>query len=198
MTARQAFRGMLLAVAVLVVLVFVSIKVLGGLLQTEANKLADLKSDAATIQAKQAQLSKNKQDLAKYADLNTIAKTVVPQDKDQAQAVREIVALAKQSGINRLSSVTFAPSNLGTPATTGASPVTQATLVKGMAGVYTLPITVSQANTSPVSYSSFLSFLTALERNRRTAQVSSVDIQPDQKDPGKVSFTLIVNEYIKP
>jgi hypothetical protein len=61
-----------------------------------------------------------------------------------------------------------------------------------------LPITITQDNTAEVPYNSFLTFLTNLEQNRRTALVSSVSVVPDQTNPALISFTIIVDEYIKP
>lgn len=147
----------------------------------------------------QVQLTKVKKDIATYSELNTIAKSVVPQDKDQAEAVREIVNLAAQSGIPKLSSIAFPPSTLGGGAATKKTgALTQVTPVKGIPGVYDLQITVTQANTDLVPYGNFIAFLSRLEQNRRTAQVSSINVQPDQKSPGKISFTLVIDEFIKP
>ena len=76
--------------------------------------------------------------------------------------------------------------------------ITQLTPVKGVAGVYSLQITITQAPKEPVSYNNFLTFLSKLEQNRRTAQVSSISVQPDSARPDLVSFTLVIDEYIKP
>jgi len=169
-----------------------------SILSAHSKSLVDLKAtDKATVE-QQAQLTKNKKDIAKYQDLNTIAKTVVPQDKDQARAVREIVNLANQSGIPRLSTIAFPASTLGGTKVKTSNGLTQVEPVKGISGVYNLQITITQSNTETVPYSSFIGFLTRLEQNRRTAQVSSITVQPDAKNPNMVAFTLVINEYIKP
>lgn len=171
-----------------------------AILGSKSKTLVGLKVQEQAAIASQQRLVKDKKDIATYSDLNTIAKSVVPQDKDQAEAVQEIANLAAQSGIPRLSSITFPPSTLGgTAAGAKASGgLTQLTPAKGIPGVYALQITITQSNSTPVPYGSFVSFLTKLEQNRRTAQVSSINIQPDQKNPNVVSFTLIINEFIKP
>lgn len=172
-----------------------------------ANKLLISKSDqlmalkAATIATteQEAELIQAKQDIQTYRDLNEIAKSVVPQDKDQARTVREIVDLAKQSGIARLSSVAFPPSTLGGGGKTKTpGGLTQVLPVKGLGGVYNLQITITQSNNEPVPYGNFIKFLSKLEHNRRTALVSSINIQPDSEKPDMVSFTLVIDEYIKP
>lgn len=168
------------------------------LLSSQASKLSKLRADSDVASSLQATLTKNKQDIAKYSELNTIAETIVPQDKDQAEAVREIVNLAAQSGISKLSSISFPSSTLGAVLGNTNSKITQLVPVKGMSGVYNLPITVSQDASSHITYSQLTTFLSKLEQNRRTAQVSSLSIQPDAEDPNLVAFTLIMNEYIKP
>ncbi len=166
----------------------------------QATKLGKLRADSAVANQQEISLAKNKQDIAKYSSLNAIAETIVPQDKDQAEAVREIVNLAAQSGIGKLSSITFPTSTLGATGTTktGNPNLTQLTPVKGMTGVYQLQITITQTVADEVPYSQFTSFLEKLEQNRRTAQVSSITIQPDAQRAGYVAFNLVINEFIKP
>ena len=178
--------------------ILVSAREANVILEHQSSTLASLKAtDAATTEQK-IQLTKDKQDIASYADLNNIAKSIVPQDKNQAEAVREIVNLAAQSGIAQLSSIAFPPSTLGGAAVKTPHELTQVTPVKGIPGVYDLQITVTQASTSEVPYSDFTSFLSKLEENRRTAEVSSITVQPDQKNPDMVAFTLVIDEFIKP
>jgi hypothetical protein len=171
-------------------------KLMGG----QASKLSKLRADSDVLQTLQITLNKNKQDVTRYGSLNSIAETVVPQDKDQAEAVREIVNLAAQSGISKVSSITFPTSTLGSIGTgTVINPnLTQLLPVTGIPGVYELQITITQTSTDEVGYDQFISFLTKLEQNRRTAQVSSITVQPDTQKPGQVSFNLVINEFIKP
>jgi len=172
-----------------------------SLLSSQATKLSKLRADNEVLASEQTSLAKNKQDIAKYSQLNAIAQSVVPQDKDQAEAVREIVNIAGQSGISKLSSITFPSSTLGVGvagATGKNANLTQLLPVKGMAGVYQLQITVTQDATARVGYNQFITFLSKLEQNRRTAQVSGITVQPDPAHPDQVAFTLSINEYIKP
>lgn len=179
-----------------------------SLLQTRSQKLVKLKLQDQVLTNQQTGLTKAKAQIQQYAELEKIAKTVVPQDKDQAEAVREIAKLAADSGINQLSSVTFPASTLGglnagsgattTPAPSSGSKLTQLAPVKGLSGVYQLQITITQSTSDRVPYDQFITFLGKLEQNRRTAQVTSVTLQPDSKTPNMVAFTLVINEFIKP
>jgi hypothetical protein len=169
------------------------------LLESQSNRLVALKASDRVNGEKETQLTQDKKDIAKYSDLNTIAQSVVPQDKNQALAVREIADLAAQSGIKQLSSVAFAPSTLGgTTAVKTPAGLTQVTPVKDIPGVYDLEITITQSPTAEVSYGDFISFLKLIEQNRRTAEVSSINIQPNQSAPDQISFTLVIDEFIKP
>jgi hypothetical protein len=200
MKAKQLY-FVLIAVLVLLLAGFFGVayganKLMGG----QASKLSKLRADSDVLQTLQITLNKNKQDVTRYGSLNSIAETVVPQDKDQAEAVREIVNLAAQSGISKVSSITFPTSTLGSIGTgTVINPnLTQLLPVTGIPGVYELQITITQTSTDEVGYDQFISFLTKLEQNRRTAQVSSITVQPDTQKPGQVSFNLVINEFIKP
>lgn len=180
------------------------------LLQKQSDKLAALKLEDQVIEMQQASLVQANKDLQKYAELKSIAKQIVPQDKDQARAAREIISLADQSGI-RISSLTFPSSTLGQPvpkapvAAEGgeapkstAPPVTQVKPVDGIKGLYQLDIAITSDTNRPVTYNKLVEFLARLENNRRTAHVSQISIQPDARNRTGLNFTLTVTVYIKP
>lgn len=191
--------------------------VVGGslLLQKQANQLTDLKLQTKVLDEQQTSLIQAKKDLTKYKDLQDIAKTIVPQDKDEAKAVREIVQIAQQSGI-KIRSITFPSSNLGStpiasgttapsgsaPATPKVNPLSQAVPVKGIQGVYSLEMDIvpDTDELHPVEYYKFLDFLSRLENNRRTAQVSKIKVDPvnSSSTSSYVSFTLSINIFVKP
>ncbi|PID30335.1 hypothetical protein CSA80_02830 [Candidatus Saccharibacteria bacterium] len=187
------------AMGLLVVALFGSVFYANQILTEKSRELSKLKAQSQVTDELQTSLKKNKADIIKYAELNRIAKAVVPQDKNQAQTVGEIVKIANDSTIPTLSSITFPASTLGGKRSAKSSRgLTQVTPVKGISGVYILPITITQSSKDSVSYPQFITFLKKLENNQRTAQVSSVNISPNPKNPNNISFTLTVNEYIKP
>lgn len=146
------------------------------------------------LEERQRLLSKANQDIQKYRDLAVVARDIVPQDKDQAQTVREIAKLASRSGVI-LGGITFPSSNLGdskAPARTQVQPAT------GIPGVFVLPITVRSDSQISSAFSNFVKFLDGLERNRRTALVTSINLQPDDNNPSNIFFSLTIEEYIKP
>lgn len=181
------------------------------LLGSQASKLITLKAKSLALASEQQGLIKAKKDIITYSGLEKITKSVVPQDKDQAESVREIVNIAGTYGIS-LAAINFPASTLGTVVasattttssadnakTSSANSLSQVQPVKNIPGVYQLQITVVGDPAKPVDYDKFISFLSALEHNRRTAQVSTIAIQPNAVNRSLLTFTLTLNEYIKP
>lgn len=166
------------------------------LITSQSKQLVANRLQVAVLAQDQAELAKAKQDIQKYQDLANIAKSVVPQDKDQAQTIGQIVSIANANGVS-LASITFPSSTLGTSATSHDK-LSQLLPVKGVSGVYDLQLTVTSDSNKPVPYSKFVAFLDALEHNRRTAEVSTISIQPNTNDRSTLSFSLVLDEYIKP
>ena len=175
-----------------------------GQLGNKSDTLTGLKAKHQALEQEQAYLIAAKKEIKQYSGLKQIAETIVPQDKDQAQTVREIVTLAQANNIT-LTGITFPSSTLGNTAVAGRPgaaatntiSLSQLTAVKGIPGVYVLPIqVVNSQQQNAVSYSSFYSFLTSLEQNRRTSLITGLNIQPISN--GQINFSLTINEYIKP
>lgn len=198
MTSKRLF-FVLISVAVLL-----SALIAGGVygsnvvLTRKADDLARLKAESESMEQRHMALVRSKVDLKTYDDLNRIAQAIVPKDKDQTQTVREIIKIAKASGIPNLTSITFPQSMLGgVGGAKSTSKDTQVIPVKGMAGLYNLPITVTVDQDNAVSFDQLTAFLKGLEQNRRTAQVSSLQLTPDTRRPDRLTFSIIINEYVK-
>ncbi len=213
MNSKRIYFLMLGAIGLLGVLLIATVFFGDKMLKKQGDRLTSLKLDNAVIENQQTALVLAKRDIEKYAELESIAKQIVPQDKDQARAVREIVSLAKESGVN-ISSISFPASNLGqsqpkaqppaegdsstTTTTTPAPSISQAKPIESIKGVYQLDITVVSDTIQPMTYDQFISFLDKLERNRRTAHVSQIVIQPNTLNRALLSFNLTVTVYVKP
>ncbi|HZL07992.1 MAG TPA: hypothetical protein VFC50_02255 [Candidatus Dormibacteraeota bacterium] len=190
------------------------------LLTSQAVKVTSLKAKSLALSQEQLSLANAKKEVQTYSDLLKITQTIVPEDKDQAEAVREIVNIAASNDISGVSlqQINFPASTLGssgtstgsgaaTTAPTSPSPksanssagkLSQLVPVKNIPGVYDLLITIQSDPNKPIAYSSFVNFLSGLEHNRRTAQISTITLQPNANNPNLLSFTLTLNEYIKP
>src|SRR5690606_18112618 len=81
-------------------------------LERKSEDVRAARLDGLVLEEEQRRLAKARADIEKYQSLAEIAKHIVPQDKDQAQTVREIVKIAAAHNIS-LGSITFPSSSLG-------------------------------------------------------------------------------------
>jgi hypothetical protein len=177
----------------------------GKLLTTKGDTLVEKKLEQEVLASRQVAVLQAQKDIETYSDLADIARSIVPQENDQARTVREIINIAEASNVP-IGSIDFPKSALGearkktskSKASTPVDPATsQLTAVEGTDGLYAMEITISSPSQQPARYTQLLSFLEGLENNRRTAHVTSIDIDPDATTPSLVKFTIKLNVYIK-
>lgn len=225
MNSKRVYYGLLGLIALLLIALLAGTYGINKLLVSRAATLTSLKTKKQAFDQEQQRFVLAQKEIKKYSGLEQIAKKVVPQDKSQAEAVREIVNIAAANGIS-LGSVTFPPSTLGgagqaspsgsvspktpsqaataTPsqaansASNAKNKLSQLTPVTGIPGVYQLNITVASNTGNAIGYGQLIGFLNDLEHDRRTAQVNDINIQPDTKNHNSLAFTITLNEYIKP
>lgn len=210
----KKLRWILLGLLAISVIGFFVIMLAGlSVLSAESQRMVELKVKSQTADAQLSNLEQTKIDVDKYSYFKDVAKTVIPNDKDQATAVLEINKMANASGI-LLQSITFPASTLGLRTTTAApqdatsssstsTAISQAKPVSGIPGLYSLELTItseSGGNIPPnkqVTYAKMLNFLSRIENNRHTAQITEVNIQPATRDES-LGFRLVINIFIKP
>lgn len=217
MTSKRLYFALSALLALTVVAAAAAVYYGNTLLTARAERLMALKVEGKALDEQQLALLQAQKDIQRYSELETIAKTVVPQEKDQARTVREIIALARASGVG-IASFAFPSSTLGerrqqpapppsepqpqppqpvAPAAATQPVLTQVEPVKGITGLFQMDINV-QGSSEPVPYEALLSFLSRLEQNRRTAQVINLSVQPASATRDKVTFNLTLRVYIKP
>ena len=213
MNSKRLYFGLITAILLLLIALLVGAYTVNKQMTARATKLTDLKAKSAALAQEQIILKKAKSDIETYAELKKITQAIVPEDKSQAEAVREIVKIAGENGI-KIAAISFPASTLGSSPIAGAtsstptpasssgnskkSALSQLVPVKNIPGVYQLLITIESDPDQPVRYDKFISFLSALENNRRTAQVNTITLEPDKTNPGFLSFSLTLNGYVKP
>lgn len=218
-------RNLLLALLILGILVFVAVSFIGtSILSDKSREMVELKTKSSNIDAQLVNLSRAKKDVEKYKSFNDIAALVIPKDKNQVEAIADIFQIAQETGIT-LQSVAFPNSTLGTKPTATATPATpsteqavtaptapqtvisQAKPFPAVPGLYSLELTITPLSDEfmprdkQVTYAKFINFLSAIENNRRTAQIVQVTIQPISTTTGAndlINFTLTLNIFIKP
>jgi len=200
--------SLILSVLILLIVSSYGLSLLGG----KSRELVDLKVQSLTAEQQLTNLEKSKKEVEHYTYFKEVAKTVIPAEKDQAATVLEVFKIADQSGLS-IQSITFPSSNLGLGTTLGTrdatssaakqNVITQARPVSGISGLYSLELTITP-ETGPeappdkhVTYAKMLNFLKRIENNRHTAQITQVNIQPENSGHG-LSFALTINIFIKP
>ncbi|MBX4201871.1 hypothetical protein KW803_03195 [Candidatus Saccharibacteria bacterium] len=203
-----------LSIALFIGITFLGLSALGK----ESQQMVELKVASQTADNQLSNLEQSRKDIEKYSFFKDIAKSVIPNDKDQAVAVLEINKMAEASGIS-IQSITFPSSSLGLrtaiPTTTESTPketttpvtataaISQAKPVAGIPGLYSLELIITPGSgkdvppEKQVTYAKMLAFLNRIENNRHTAQITQVNIQPAGQNQG-ISFTLTINIFIKP
>lgn len=181
-----------------------------GKLSDQSQKLVASKLESKKADAQLSALGIAKQQVEKYSYFNDVAKTVIPNDKDQAQAVLDIYQIAKEAGIN-ISGITFPVSTLGGTSSVSATSkkatttaISQAQPVPGIKGLYSLELTIDhlissvESTDGQASYPKFIELLSKLERNRRTSQITNVNIAPPSPNSKYFSFNLTVKIFMRP
>jgi len=211
MNSKRVFFIMLGGIVVIVGLCAAGIYFANKLILDEGETLKEYKLQDSVTKNQTTILQQAIKDIKEYEELEKIAKAVVPQEKDQARTVLELVNLAQESQVS-IVSVTFPESELGNinknvkstdnddkaAKNTSTGNTSQLTPLKNLKGVYTMEIRVESDTKQPVSFDKLISYLQKLEKNRRTAQVTSIDIIPEDNDRSLITFTLTLNSFVKP
>jgi len=197
MSSKRLYQLLVGGIVLLALGLLVGAYLLNSLLQKQSQTLSEQRQQLAVLDGRETALKRAKADVEKYQDLGKIAKTIVPQDKSQAQTIGEIVKLADANGV-KLSSFSFPTSTLGSKPGAANTSLSQLEKIAGIPGVYSLQIIVQSDASTLIPYNNFISFLQALEQNRRTAQVSTITVTPNSTNPSLISFSLTLQEYIKP
>lgn len=167
------------------------------------DKTASLSKVKADVDAIDDSIEDTKNVLAQYEDLSfidAIASDVLPPEKVQSDLIEQIYTLANEAGVT-LRTINFT-SPQGTPTTDPS--LTQTVPLEGVAGVHSLPVSLSYETDN---YSGFIRFLEKLEENRRKLQVGRLGINPVKESvEGGGSTTRVtgyqgtleLNVYVRP
>jgi hypothetical protein len=183
-------------------------------MKASSNSLVNAKLDTMLAEEKEKTFIKAKKDLEKYKGLSETLQKILPKDKDQARAVRELYKISDEAGVS-IVSITFPSSTLGArtaapPASTEASKtatsssvaqstVSQAAPVSGLPGVQgiDLELSVEGQNDNFTQFSRMVTFLQKVEQNRRSMQIKKITVTPDDATRN-VKFELTVTIFVKP
>jgi hypothetical protein len=179
--------------------------------------MVDLKLQNEAVQNELSSLGIAKKEIKQYGYFKTVAKEVIPNDKDQATAVLQLNQFAAAAGFS-LQAITFPTSTLGVSSlaagaaagnaqtTSPSALLSQALPVTGIAGLYSVQLTITPqtdqdlAADQQVTYDKLIDFLNRIENNQRTAQITQVIVKPLYNSDSSfraLDFTLMINIFIK-
>lgn len=210
----KKLRLVLIGALAVSVVVFIGTILFGlSILGSKSKAMVNLEVQSQTADTQLTNLQQAKKQVEKYSFFKDVAKTVIPNDKDQAAAVVEINNMAAKSGL-AIQSISFPASNLGlgsgassaTDSTSSKSLISQAKPVSDIPGLYSLQLVITPDSSldtpaTQISYAKMLDFLSRIEDNRHTAQISEVNISPPGSGPSLnsgLTFSLTINIFIKP
>lgn len=188
-------------------------------LTAKSESLVALKLDTALLEEKQRVNLAAAKDLKEYEATRLLLEKIVPKSKDQAKTIGELQTIAAEIGVT-INTMTFPASGLGndpatgkvagtTPAAAAAntSVVSQAKPVINIPGLLGIEVSLSQIDRKGgnsgdgMTYKQLLGFLEAIEKNRRTMQIKTLQVLPIKSVTGGISgysLTLTMNVFVKP
>lgn len=201
MTPRRLYFILLGSIGLLVVGIGALLWFGNTYLHNKSQKLVDAKLDNYTTEELERVYQRANKDLESYRSLGETLSKVLPKEKDQAMAVRELYKIASETNIS-IESVNFAASTLGQKATGTTKPnasITQAKQVEGIDGVLGIDISISAKGigTRPIAYNDMITFLQKVELNRRSMMIKEISISPSKSLDG-VTFTATLTTFVKP
>lgn len=201
MTPRRLHFILLSGIGMLVVGVAVLLWFGNIYLHNKSQALIEAKLDNYSTEELERVYQRANKDLESYRSLGETLSKVLPKEKDQAMAVRELYKIASETNIS-IESINFAASTLGQK-TTGpsntASAITQAKPVQGIDGVLGIDISISAKGpgTKPIAYNDMIAFLQKVELNRRSMMIKEISISPAKALDG-VTFNATLTTFVKP
>lgn len=188
-------------------------------LTSKSENIVTLKLDTALLEAKQEVNQQALVDLDKYEATRVLLEKIVPKSKDQAKTIGELQTIAEETGVT-IGTMTFPASELGNSTTNVAvvgtslsaaasntNAVSQAKPVSNIPGLLGIEVSLSQIDKkgqpsgTGTSYKQLIAFLEAVEKNRRTMQIKTLQVLPIKSSTGSISgysLTLTMNIFVKP
>lgn len=195
MTAKNTHKMLMIMLILLIVIATSALFVSNFMMQKSANNLVRAKLDNVGYDSEEQTYLQARKDLGEYTALNEIIQKILPQSKDQAQAVSELYKIGDETGI-KTASITFPSSTLGQKS--NSNTVTQAKSVDGMPGVLGIDIAIElePASGASISYDSMINFLQKVELNRRNMQIKQITVNADTVNGG-VTFNMTLTIFVK-
>lgn len=155
-------------------------------------EVGKLKADQQVIRSQINIYETARQKVEELAFVQGLADQVLPQEREQANAVAELKSFVNSVGLE-LESVAFTGDNSKAQANLETSQTEQA---EGLAGVRILPTTI--VIKPGATYRQVLQLLERIERNQRKMQVIEITLIPNEEGGSTFStITMSINIYLR-
>lgn len=195
MTTKKAHYLIVASVITLVLLLFATLYFGISVMKKESQKIIDAKLNIAKAQKTESIYSSNKDLYLKNQDLAQKINDFIPTEKEQDLIVAQLNSFANQSQLT-ISTISFPNSTLDPNSKQKVkTDISQATPVKGLNGVYEIPIVVTVADTSSetVNTDNLLKLLDLIESSPRNMRITSISYDAESNEI-QLNITIFVKK----
>ena len=195
MTTKKAHYLIVASVISLVLILFAILYFGISIMKKESQKIIEAKLNIAKAQKTESIYSSNKDLYLKNQDLAQKINDFIPTEKEQDLIVAQLNSFANQSQLT-LSTISFPNSTLDPNSKQKVkTDISQATPVKGLNGVYEIPIvaTVEDTNSETVNTDNLLKLLDLIESSPRNMRITSISYDAESNEI-QLNITLFIKK----
>ncbi len=195
MTTKKAHYLIVASVISLVLILFAILYFGISIMKKESQKIIEAKLNIAKAQKTESIYSSNKELYLNNQDLAQKINDFIPTEKEQDLIVAQLNSFANQSQLT-LSTISFPNSTLDPNSKQKVkTDISQATPVKGLNGVYEIPIvaTVEDTNSETVNTDNLLKLLDLIESSPRNMRITSISYDAESNEI-QLNITLFIKK----
>ena len=195
MTTKKAHYLIVASVIMLVLILFATLYFGISVMKKQSQKIIDAKLNIAKAQKTETIYSSNKELYLNNQELAQKINDFIPTEKEQDLIVAQLNSFTNQSQLT-ISTISFPNSTLDPNSKQKVkTDISQATPVKGLNGVYEIPIvvTVTDTNSETVNTDNLLNLLDLIESSPRNMRITSISYDAESNEI-QLNITIFVKK----
>ena len=195
MTTKKAHYLIVAPVIMLVLILFATLYFGISVMKKQSQKIIDAKLNIAKAQKTETIYSSNKELYLNNQELAQKINDFIPTEKEQDLIVAQLNSFTNQSQLT-ISTISFPNSTLDPNSKQKVkTDISQATPVKGLNGVYEIPIvvTVTDTNSETVNTDNLLNLLDLIESSPRNMRITSISYDAESNEI-QLNITIFVKK----
>ena len=195
MTTKNAHYLIVASVIMLVLILFATLYFGISVMKKQSQKIIDAKLNIAKAQKTETIYSSNKELYLNNQELAQKINDFIPTEKEQDLIVAQLNSFTNQSQLT-ISTISFPNSTLDPNSKQKVkTDISQATPVKGLNGVYEIPIvvTVTDTNSETVNTDNLLNLLDLIESSPRNMRITSISYDAESNEI-QLNITIFVKK----